>query len=191
MSTPSSTVSRRATALPPEQRRAAIVTAVRPLLIEHGEGVTIRQIAAAANVAEGTIFGVFADKHELLTATVEAALDIEPFERSVAEIDGGAPFERRLVLVTELIQARIVDVWQVLLSIGPKHRERFAGPMAESNALVELLSSEPERFRVDPAAAARMLRALTLSLSHPMLVTEPATATEIVDMLLHGVGARP
>ncbi|MCP5027533.1 MAG: helix-turn-helix transcriptional regulator, partial [Actinomycetia bacterium] len=75
--------------MPPEQRRAAIVAAVRPLLIEHGEGVTIRQIAAAANVAEGTIFGVVGDKHELLTARVKAARDIEPFERSGAEIDGG------------------------------------------------------------------------------------------------------
>ncbi len=177
--------------MPPEQRRAAIIEAVHPLLFEHGEGVTIRQIAAAAQVAEGTIFGVFADKDELLAATVKAALDIEPFERSVAEIDQGAPFEERLVLVTELIQARVVDVWQLLSSVGPKHRERLAGPMAQSKALVGLLSSEPERFRVDPATAAHMLRALTLSLSHPMLATEPATATEIVDMFLNGAGARP
>ena len=177
--------------MPPERRRAAIIDAVRPLLIEYGEGVTVRQIAAAAGVAEGTIFGVFADKEELLTATVQAAIDIEPFERSVAKIDPNVPFEDRLVQVTELIQARIVDVWQLVSKVGLRHRERSPGPMPESPALVAVLSSDPDRFRVDPATAARMLRALTLSLSHPTLVTEPATATEIVDMFLNGAGARP
>ncbi len=177
--------------MPPEKRRAAIVKAVRPLLIEHGPAVTIRQIAAAAGVAEGTIFGVFADKDELISAVVEDVIDIESFELAVADIDRNAPFEQRLVSLTELIQARVVDVWQLLSSIGAKHREQHSRRMPESEAMVELFEAEPERFRVDPATAARMLRGLTLSLSHPMLSTEPATAAEIVDMLLHGAGAAP
>jgi AcrR family transcriptional regulator len=71
---------KRAAALPPEQRRAAIIEAVRPLLAEYGESVTSKQIACAAGIAEGTIFRVFADKDELLDATLDAALDQEPFE---------------------------------------------------------------------------------------------------------------
>lgn len=175
--------------MPPEQRRAAIVEAVLPLLVEHGDGVTVRQIAAAAGVAEGTIFGVFADKEELITAAVESAIDIEPFEKSVAEIDLGLPFEQRLVILTELIQTRVFEVWQLLSSIGPKHRDPHSRRMPESEAMVELLAVEPDRFRVEPMVAARMLRALTLALSHPMFATDPAPATEIVDMLLHGAGA--
>ncbi len=174
--------------MPPEQRRAAIVEAVRPLLLEHGDGVTVRQIAAAAGVAEGTIFGVFADKDELIAATIDAAIDIEPFERSVMAIDRDLPFEQRLVLLAELIQTRVVEVWQLLSSIGPKHRDRHSRGMPESEAMVELLAIEPDRFRVEPAVAARMLRALTLALSHPMLAADPAPAAEIVDMLLHGAG---
>ena len=42
-----------------------IVAATLPLLLEHGELVTTRQIAEAAGIAEGTIFRVFADKDEL------------------------------------------------------------------------------------------------------------------------------
>jgi hypothetical protein len=38
--------------------------------------------------------------------------------------------------------------------------------------------------------AARLLRALTMSATHPMLAVEPATAPEIVDLFLHGAGAR-
>ncbi len=57
--------SRRAESLPPDERRAMIIEAMLPLLLEHGEMVTTRQIAEAAGIAEGTIFRVFADKDEL------------------------------------------------------------------------------------------------------------------------------
>ena len=78
--TPATTTSGRAAALPPEERRAAIVEATLPLLMEHGELVTTSQIAAAAGVAEGTIFRAFPDKEALLSATLEAAMDMAPLE---------------------------------------------------------------------------------------------------------------
>ena len=46
-----------------EDRRAAIVEAALPLLIEHGANVTTSQIAAAAGIAEGTVFRAFGDKN--------------------------------------------------------------------------------------------------------------------------------
>ena len=42
-----------------DNRRRAIVEAITPLLIEHGGGVTTRQMAEAAGIAEGTIFPSF------------------------------------------------------------------------------------------------------------------------------------
>jgi AcrR family transcriptional regulator len=45
----------------PDDRRRAIVAAVVPLLLEHGDDVSTRQIADAAGIAEGTIFRVFPD----------------------------------------------------------------------------------------------------------------------------------
>src|SRR5947207_2374501 len=68
----------RATPLAPAARRAAIVEATLPLLRAHGLSITTRQIAEAAGVAEGTIFGVFPDKDALLQAVMEAAFDPEP-----------------------------------------------------------------------------------------------------------------
>src|SRR3954451_7765503 len=77
----------RAAALPVDERRSMIVAVTLPLLLEHGDRVTSRQIAEAAGIAEGTIFRAFVDKDEIITAAVEAALDTEPLEAAVRAID--------------------------------------------------------------------------------------------------------
>src|SRR5450432_3834576 len=90
------TKARRAAALPPDQRRSMIVAATLPLLIEHGDRVTSRQIAEAAGIAEGTIFRAFADKDEVIAAVIESALDTEPLEGALRAIPETLAFEDRL-----------------------------------------------------------------------------------------------
>jgi AcrR family transcriptional regulator len=182
------TPSRRAAALPPDQRRAAIIDAVRPLLARYGESITTKQIAGAAGIAEGTIFRVFADKDELLDAVLEAALDQNQFEAALRTIDTSLPFEEQLIAATELIQRRVVDVWTLLSHLSAKRHERVRRPMTDSPALTDIFAAHADRIRVDPVVAARRLRALTMSLTHPMIAAEASTAAEIVDTVLHGIG---
>ncbi len=177
----------RSSALPPDERRLSIVEAALPLVLERGEGVTTRQIAEAAGIAEGTIFRVFPDKDALLSAVLDAALDTTVFDARLAAIDDTLAFEERLVAATEVVAERIVLVWRLISNLGPRLREQAARPLADSAELAAIFEPEAHRLSMPPAEAARLLRALTLSTTHPMLAPEPMPAARIVELLLHGV----
>jgi AcrR family transcriptional regulator len=162
-----------------------IIDAVLPLLLEHGEMVTTRQVAEAAGIAEGTIFRVFADKDELLAAVVEHAADPTRQEQAFAAIDLGAPFEAVLTEAVRILQQRTLDMARLMASVGPRHHRR--GPLPDRPGLVAVFEANREAITVEPVAAARWLAALTMSTSHPMLSSEPLPADRIVALFLHGV----
>jgi AcrR family transcriptional regulator len=171
-----------------EQRRAMIVAAALPLVAEYGAAVTTGQVARAAGIGEGTIFRVFADKDEIIVAVIEAALDQQPLEDALGDIPEGIPFEARLAAAVVIMQQRVINVWQVMSSVGTRFHEITRRPMADSDALVRLFESSRSEIAVEPRAAARLLRALTLSTTHPMLAGEARSPEELVQLFLHGVG---
>jgi len=179
----------RAPALPAQQRRAAIVQAALPLLLERGEMVTTRQIADAAGIAEGTIFRVFADKDEVIAAVVDAALDPAPLERALEAIDRGGALDQEVLAAVDILQQRVVDMWRLLSTIGTRFHERVRRPASDLPALVALFERHRQRLRVEPVVAARLVRALTLSVSHPMLVGDPMRPDDVTTLFLHGVTA--
>jgi AcrR family transcriptional regulator len=180
----------RATAMAPDERRSMIVAATLPLLLQHGDRVTSRQIAEAAGIAEGTIFRVFADKDEVIAAVIDAALDPEPLEAALAGIPQGLTFEAGLSAAIVIMQQRVIDIWMLVSSVGPQFHEMTRRPMPDSGALVHMFEANRDRVTVEPIAAARLLRALTLSTTHPMLAGEPSSPDELVQLFLHGVGAK-
>src|SRR5688572_12444964 len=182
-------MSTRAPALPAEERRRAILDATLPLLIERGGAVSTKQIAEAAGIAEGTIFRVFPDKDSLVRAAVELAFDPEPTEVALAGIDRTLAFEAQLAAAAEILQDRLAAIWRLISAIGSAPEDK-QGPPSESEALTALFAEHADRVVHDPASCALRLRVLTLALSHPLLVDEPMSPTEIVALLLDGIRDR-
>lgn len=177
----------RAAALPADERRAAIVEATVPLLLEGGT-VTTRHIADAAGIAEGTIFRVFADKDEVLRAAVDAVLDPEPTEALLRAIDPTLPIDELVTRAAATIQARLAAIWRVIDAAGI-HLEPTRRP-PDLVALTALLAHHRDALRDEPGAAARKLRGLTLACSHPALADDPLDPAEIASLFLDGLRAR-
>ena len=184
-------IGKRASALPPGERRSAIIAATLPLLLENAEMVTTRQIAEAAGIAEGTIFRVFADKEAVIAATIDAAVDPEPMEAALRELDATAPLEHVLTEAIAVLQHRTIEVWRLMSSVGPRFHERVRRPMTDSPALLAILEAHRDEISIDPTAAGRYLRALALSTSHPMMTAKPMAPRKIAALLLHGIGRSP
>ncbi|MFT5564247.1 MAG: AcrR family transcriptional regulator [Myxococcota bacterium] len=181
---------RRAAPLPPDERRAAIIHAVIPVLIEHGTHATCRQMAAAAGVAEGTIFKVFADKDELLAAAVDHVMDPASVTPALHAIDAAATFVEQLEAAATILQTHLVEIWRLVSQLQQHAPQRRPAPREGSPALTELLTRFADQLHVPPTEAATVLRGLTLSLSHPFIIETPLSPAAIVDLFLHGAGRR-
>jgi len=178
--------SKRAEAMPADERRAMIIEAMQPLLVEHGEMVTTKLVAEAAGIAEGTIFRVFADKDELVAAVVDHAADPTPIEVAFAAIDVDLPLEDAVTEAVRILQRRTLVMARLMAAVGPRFHRR--GPIPDRPGLVAVFAARRDRITVEPAAAARWLAALTMSTSHPMLSSELLPAERIAALFLHGVG---
>src|SRR4029078_8863346 len=86
----------RAAPLPLDERRAALIAATEPLLEQFGREVSTRQIAEAANVAEGNIFRAFPTKDALIDAVLNDVFDVQHTCDELAEIDLRQDVEERL-----------------------------------------------------------------------------------------------
>ena len=181
----------RARPMPAEERKAVILAAARPLVLEHGRATTTRLIAEAAGVAEGTLFRIFATKDEIFDAVIEREFDPEPFLDAIGRIDLDQPLEERLVDAVSLLQQRFVRIFQLMIALGvrrpppqvgaPELRERLA-----KEGIARLVEPDAARFRVPPDEVVQLLRLLTFSGSHPHIADQRMTADQIVDVVLHG-----
>ena len=185
----------------PDDRRAAIVEAVIPLLAQHGSAVTTRQMAGAACVAEGTIFKVFPDKYALIQEALKVAMDPGPVQKQMAAIDPDAPFEEKLRTAAGILLRRLEDLiaWTAVLRTMPP--VDGAAPtglppfIAGANAaivasLTTLFEGHRDTLRLPPARAAVIFLGLLFAAGHLAgTVGQRLTIEEIVGVLQSGIVA--
>lgn len=193
----------RAPALPPDQRRAAISTAALGVLRRKGNAATTREIAEAAGVAEGTLFRAFGTKEDLVCAAMEQAFEPTPVIAQLAAIDAALPLRERLVVAVGVIQARYLEVFELMHAMGIVHPpdsatgHRHAGPGAHASAgpwrqqmlerLVDLVEPDSEQLRVSADELVDLIVLLSFAGSHHTLTQGRILAPDtIVDVLLDG-----
>lgn len=186
----------RAEPMAPDDRRAAIAQAAIPLLVAHGAGVTTRQIADAAGIAEGTIFRAFPDKASVVRAAIDAAMDPTPTSEAIAAIDEDLDLEQRMEAAVHILQERTTVVFQLMSLLANMPEATADRPAAVNRAprdldsLVAIFERDAHRLRRTPRQAAQLLRAVTLGGTHPIFAVDgPLAPDEIVSLVLDGVRA--
>lgn len=192
------TASSRAAPLSPTMRRDALITSTIPLLREHGDSVTTRQIAQACGVAEGTIFRAFPDKESLISAALRKALDPTATIAEIGAIDPALPLEDRLRAAASILYEGLTGVFALLGSMRMTPSPVASTPLSAHyraarqagivDAVADLLRPDEHVLRRTPVEVAQLLRALIFSVAHPLACGDtPLGSDEIVSILLDGI----
>jgi AcrR family transcriptional regulator len=191
---------RRVPAMAPDERRAALIAATVPLLREHGMDVTTKQIAQAAGVAEGTIFGVFKDKNSLLEAALLEVVDPSRTVNMLIGIDPDADLRTRLAEAADRLSRGFQSNAPIFAAIrtlafthdDPEFRQRMlSGRERTVRALTELIEPDKDQLRRDPSEVAGFLLMLIGATNHGAFGgIDRFDAGELVSLLLDGVLVR-
>ena len=182
----------------PDERRAALVEACIPLLYERGFDVSTKQIAAAAGVAEGTIFGVFKDKDSLLVAALMKALDPQVTLDGLAAIDRSLPLRARMIVAAEVIQSRFAENAKLMQAartmaittgdVKENMRKMMHTRQQLEETLTAVIEPDADRLRRSPAATARLLLLFAGAQTYgPFGDPGNFNAPELVSLLLDGL----
>lgn len=194
----------RAPAMNVQDRQAAIVAVAVPMLVEHGGNVTTSEIAAAAGIAEGTLFRAFPDKQALLAACLRATLESDAEVARIERIDKSLPLAERLTRAATAVSDYQNRLWSVMVALrgagmdprpadheGAEHPNPPKAMVRISGAIAELFDAD--QLRVAPDLAARLLLGSVFSnqLQAVGLGGSGASLPELVELFLHGILLHP
>lgn len=176
----------RATPLPLEERRQAIIEATLPLVADNITSITTKQIAEAAGVAEGTLFRAFGSLNEILEATIIEFLSIDRLLHKLSTVDLGSDLESKTRHTIEFFQQDFSKARKVLAAVHLDHgdgaclRDQFSERI---DALVQELSTRFELHRDELSLAPEIFVGLLKTLSLGAAARAPLTKSFDIDTL--------
>lgn len=171
-------------------RRAQIIEAVTPAVLEHGIAITTRQLAEAAGVAEGTLFKAFGDKESLLLALAEYHLATDGSgESGVLALD---TLEDVVTWTLGVLVDRMRFIFRLVMALGPIGQRAAADAKADFEASKHRLSERfvpfQDELRVPPVVAAEVVRTLAwAAATHWGEESAVSSVDDILQVLLHGI----
>lgn len=183
----------RARPLAVEERRAAIIDAVMPLLVDHGRDVTSKQMAEAAGVAEGTLFRAFGDKDSLIEAAVAKFLDPTSLRIELQSIPPELPLDAKVLRIVELMLQRFSDVFRVMAAIGVAHPpKRHERRHVFAEIISDVLAPQLSDLNWPPERTAHVIRLVTFAASikefNAGMEFDPR---ELAAIVLYGIAGKP
>ncbi|MCU1550984.1 MAG: TetR/AcrR family transcriptional regulator [Glaciihabitans sp.] len=176
-----------------DERRASIIDAVIPMLVEHGRAVTTRQIADAAGIAEGTIFRAFGDKESLFAAAVDKFFDPEPLRNSLRSIDPSLSLEQKLSDILFHLRSRFVGIFGIMNALGMSERPPARSERQEYVEIIAtVLAPNIDELNLPPERIAHFIRMVAFSTAIPRMNegSEFSTA-ELASLIRLGVAGLP
>jgi AcrR family transcriptional regulator len=192
-----------------DRRRAEILASAARTFSEKGyANTTTREIAEAADVAEGTLYNYFANKREILLAIAHETE--APMEAAVMATDHIRDREAVVALVERALdlQESQVHFWRSLLTeawVDDAILQQFVAIRLERThrrltAFIAERAADGTFRPVEPGLIAQMIMGIFVALIAPEVrgVSGPRTpeqryalAQAIVDLILDGLLARP
>jgi TetR/AcrR family fatty acid metabolism transcriptional regulator len=188
-------------------RVGEILEAARRTIGRFGfEGTTIDRVADEARIAKGTIYLYFANKEDLLHATVVEGLRVLTSELQRSDKVSAAPIERISGLIRDMfrlqnshqdfLKALILDSRFVSYEPGDRRerelREVYLGFLEHLTGVLRCAADKGAIRAIDPQLAAFMLSEMMNGCLRRRLVglaetPAEADAEEVIDLFLHGV----
>jgi AcrR family transcriptional regulator len=180
----------------PDDRRAMIIDAVIPLLMENGREVTTKQIAEAADIAEGTIFRVFGDKESLFEAAVEKFLDPTESHKALMAIDPELPLEAKVNDILFLLRNRMTGIFGIMSAVGmsgpPPRGRHEPRPDNFEEVIAQVLAPDLARLNASTKQVASFVRQVAFASAIPHFNAGHQIATaDLARLITYGIAGVP
>lgn len=178
--------------LAPEERRAELLEIAGELFIQHGSKFTAAQLAAEANVSEGTVFRYFPDMPSLISAARRQAIGLQTLLPQFREAVELPTLELRLQAAGRVIALRMIQTMRLIEETSaPARRPQSSEVSAVLESLAPLFRGEvgdddSEGRRLQLAAMFLGMLVSNSVLTRTTLA-EPMGVDEIVGIFIRGV----